>query len=150
MADWITTFIMSWVIFILLVDIKRLKYTLWGGITTILLQLIVDTGADKMGIYEVSGPVKLGGTPAFFTFGIALTIGILFVQFIPINRWLKIAHIVVTATLFLGLEYLLVQRHLINYFHWNIGASWFTNIMVFIVITWLAQTLNLTKKETLF
>ncbi|MBO8137670.1 MAG: hypothetical protein H0Z40_06000 [Desulfotomaculum sp.] len=81
------------------------------------LQLIIDTGADILGIYEVSSIVKIGGGSAFFTLGTVFTMGVLFVQFLPTNHWLKAAHIIATATLFLGLEYLFVQRSLVNYTH---------------------------------
>jgi hypothetical protein len=149
MIEWVATFILSWVIFALLIDKKRLKYTFWGGITAIILQLIVDTSAETMGIYHVAAKIKLGGGSAFFTFGVVFTMGTLFAQYIPINRWLKIIHIIITATLFLALEYLLVQRNIITYHHWGMGLSWLTNISVFIIITWLAETFGFNKKTNI-
>ncbi|MTI79264.1 MAG: hypothetical protein FH758_00060 [Firmicutes bacterium] len=147
MPEWIAVFISSWLMFFILVDKSRLKYTILGGITAMILQLIVDTGASGIGLYSVKSGYKLGGGSALFTFGAVLTMGILFVQYIPKNRWLKVAHIIVTATLFLGMEYLLVQRNLIIYTHWGMGPSWFTNILVFITITWVAQTIGVTSKQ---
>ncbi|MEG6616191.1 hypothetical protein V6C27_07090 [Peptococcaceae bacterium 1198_IL3148] len=150
MIEWIVTFVLSWIMFALLIDRQLLKYTLWGGITAIILQLIVDTSADAMGIYHVMAQLKLGGGSVFFTFGAVFTMGTIFVQFIPINRWLKILHILATATLFLGLEYLLVQRSIITYHNWGMGLSWLTNLVVFITITWLAETFNFNKKTNSF
>ncbi|WP_031517385.1 hypothetical protein [Desulfofalx alkaliphila] len=142
--EWIATFIISWVIFFIFIDKERLKHTALGGLAAIILQLVVDTGASAMGLYQVDSMFQLGGASALFTFGVVFTMGTLFVQFMPAHRWLKVAHIVALSTLFLGLEYLLVQRNLITYPYWSMWASYFTNLMVFIAITWLAGLLRLT------
>lgn len=146
MAEWIVTFIISWIIFFMLVDKRRLKYTAWGGIMAMVIQLCVDTGAVKLGFYYVVTAIKLGGTSALFTFGAVFTMGTLFVQFIPKDPRLKAAHIIATATLFLGLEYLLVLRNIVVFLNWSLWVSYITNIVVFIFITLLAVRLNLTKR----
>ncbi len=148
MKEWLTTFTASWLIFLLLVDKKQLKYILWGGVCAMILQLIIDTGAAKMNLYHVSAGVKLGGGSAFFTLGAVLTMGTLFVQYIPQNRWLKVAHIIATATLFLAFEQLLVSRNIISHTYWGMAASWFTNVLVFVTLTWVADNFNLHKGKT--
>ncbi len=147
MIEWLVTFVMSWAMFFLLVDKERFKYTVWGGITAVMLQLIVDTTGEKLELYHIVAKFSLFGvTSALFTFGMVFTLGTLFVQFIPNNLWLKIMHIVTTASLFLGIEYLLIQRNLIYHKNWGIIHSWITNILVFITITWIAEKLNIVQK----
>jgi hypothetical protein len=41
---WIASAVIAWIIFFLLVDWSRIKYTVWGGFITVALQLLVDTG----------------------------------------------------------------------------------------------------------
>lgn len=140
--EWIVTFVLGWLMLVILVDKSRLHHTMWGGVTAVVLQLIVDTGASNLGLYTVVSKYHLGGGSPFFTFGVVFTMGILFFQYIPTNIWLKITHILVISTLFLALEYLLEYRSVLRYHHWHMGASWFTNILVFITITWVAENIK--------
>jgi len=147
MDEWIITFALGWLMFLLMVDKARLHRTVWGGITAVVLQLIVDTEASNLGLYTIISKYHLGGGSTLFTFGVVFTMGTLFVQFIPTNNWLKVAHILVIATLFLALEYLLEYRSILVYHYWHMGASWFTNILVFIAITWTAENIYLRKSR---
>lgn len=139
MDEWIITFVLGWLILFLLADKTKLRYTLWGGVAAVIMQLSVDTTASNLGLYTTASKYHLGGGSALFTFGVVFTMGTLFVQFVPVNRFLKIIHILVIATLFLGLEYLLEYRSVLQYHHWHMGASWGINIFVFITLTWIAD-----------
>jgi len=139
---WLISFIVSWIVFFILVDSKKLKTTIIAGIFTMVLQLYVDHDAIIYGLYSITNPIiNLLESSLFFTFGIAFTLGVLFVQYLPkTNKWLKILNILVWALLFLILEVFMVNVGVIKHIKWSYLNSFSVNIAIFIILTWMGET----------
>lgn len=142
---WIISAIVSWIIFFLLVDWSRIKYTVWGGLITSALQLLVDTGAMNLNLYRVESLYMILTSSAFFTFGVVFTIGILYAQTLPENRWMQALSIAVATTLFSLQEVLFIKVQVLEYINWSHLASVFVNILVFISYTWIIDSLGINR-----
>lgn len=142
---WLVSAIVSWIIFFLLVDWSRIKYTLWGGFITSALQLVVDTGAIHLNLYQVESVYYILTSSVFFTFGVVFTIGVLYAQTLPENRWMQALSIVVATTLFSSQELLFLKIEVLEYINWRHAASVFVNILVFISYTWLIDLLGINR-----
>lgn len=143
--SWIISAIVSWIIFFLLVDWSRIKYTVWGGFITSALQLLVDTGAMNLNLYRVESFYMILTSSAFFTFGVVFTIGILYAQTLPENRWKQALSIAVATTLFSLQEVLFIKVQVLEYINWSHLASVFVNILVFISYTWIIDSLGINR-----
>lgn len=76
---WIITFIVSWIIFFLLVDWRYIKYTVWGGLLALSFQLVVDEIAIGLNLYDFSNVViRIFDSSLFFTLGAPFCIGVLY------------------------------------------------------------------------
>lgn len=142
---WLISFIIAWIVFFLLVDWSRLKYTVWGGLFTVAIQLLVDTMAIKMNFYRVEGLVYIITSSVFFTFGVVFVVAILFTQTLPESRWLQGTNILVISGLFTLQEVLFVQMGVLQYINWNQPASTFINVLVITTLTWLVDSLGLNR-----
>jgi len=144
---WLISAIIAWVIFFLLVDWTRLKYTIWGGIIASTMQVLVDTAAMKMNLYHVESMVHILGSSVFFTFGVVFAIGVIFTQTMPVSRWLQALNILVMVALFSIEEHLYVKIGILEYVHWNHPASIFINLLVFTSFTWLVDKIGLNSAQ---
>jgi len=142
---WLISAIVSWIIFFLLVDWSRIKYTVWGGFITSALQLLVDTGAINLNLYRVDSVYYILTSSAFFTFGVVFTIGVLYAQTLPENRWMQALSILVATTLFSLQEVLFIRVQVLEYINWFTPASIFVNILVFISYTWIIDSLGINR-----
>lgn len=142
---WLISAIIAWVIFLLLVDWSRLKYTVWGGVIALILQFLVDTGAIKLHLYRIDSVLSILGSPVFFTFGVVFAIGILFAQTLPESRLLQALNILLLVALFFAEEYLYVQVGVLEYLNWSHPASIFTDLLVFTSLSWLVNALGLNR-----
>jgi len=137
---WIYSFIVCWIVFFLLVDLKTLKKNIWAGIVCSLLEFIQDAFAPWFDMFYVKkGVIYLLGTSAFFTFGVAFTMGILIMQFLPSNRYLQLVHILSFSVGFVFFEFLLVKYGLLVEVHWDYKISIFGNVIIMGAIAWLKQ-----------
>lgn len=144
---WVVLFIEAWVIFLVLVDYKGLKRNLIGGILALLLGTLVDWGAQKLQLYEFYNLViPWLGCSAFYKLGPILIMGILFVQFLPENRYLQAVNILMVACLYALIEYLTILSGTAKYLHWSIFASLVLDILVFSALTWFSVTFIKKKK----
>ncbi|MCG8400681.1 MAG: hypothetical protein MJA84_03700 [Firmicutes bacterium] len=143
---WIISAAIGWIIFLFVVDWSRLKYTAWGGLIVVVLQLLVDTTAYELKLYEIEALFIFLGSSIFFTLGVVLSISILFTQTLPDSRLLQGINIVVISLLFYLEEELFVQVGALQYIHWNSAASFGVNILVFTAFTWLVDALGLNRK----
>ena len=136
---WIVSFIVSWIVFFMLVDYKLLKKTIAIGFITVVLQLYVDYYAGKYGLYKISNAyITLFDSSAFFAFGIPFTLGIIFVQYLPRNRsWLKLINVLVWSSLFLAFEMLAIYAGILTYTNWNTFNSFTVNVSAFIILGWI-------------
>lgn len=142
---WIASAVISWIIFFLLVDWSRIKYTVWGGFITVALQLLVDTGAISLNLYRVESIYNILTSSAFFTFGIVFTIGVIYAQTMPESRWMQALNIIVATILFSLQEVLFIKVQALEYTNWSHTASIFVNILVFISYTWIVDSLGINR-----
>jgi len=118
--QWLMTFIASWIIFILLIDLKQIKYTIWAGLLAAICQLIIDNMAFHLKLYDFRYDIlKIFNSSFFFTFGAPFTIGILYAQTYPENRILRLINVFVSTALFFGLEFALKLSGALKYIHWH-------------------------------
>lgn len=145
---WVFSFIVGWVVFLLLVDWGSFTRNVWGGIAASIFEVFQDANAIYVGMYYVQEPViKLFGTPFFFTFGIAFTMGVLFFQYMPDNGRLQLAHIIMFTAGFVVFEYFLVQYGLLTLVHWNHTASFFLNTLIMGGFAWLKNFITYISKS---
>lgn len=142
---WLITMIIAWIVFFLLVDWPRLKYTVWGGVMTAVVQLLVDAGATSLNLYHIQSSLTIIGSSPYFTFGVVFTVGTLFAQNLPASRWLQLLNIVVITAAFSLQEFLLVKVGALEYLHWNHPASTFIDLLVLTSYTWMVDSLGLNR-----
>ncbi len=145
---WLFAFFASWIVFFVLVRREQSKLVYFGGVIAIALQLCIDINANKLGIYYISGAmITFHGSPLCFTFGIVLSMGIIFLQYLPRHRWWQVAHIVVFSLLFMIFEIVVIHVGNLEYIHWNFVASTFVDYTVFMALCWYGTVF--VKKEKL-
>ncbi|OPX90460.1 MAG: hypothetical protein A4E53_01012 [Pelotomaculum sp. PtaB.Bin104] len=142
---WLISAVIALVVFFLLVDWSRIKYTLWGGVFASMLQILVDTGAMRLNLYRVETIISILGSSVFFTFGVVFTIGVLFAQTLPESHWLQALNILLIVALFSAEEYLYLQIGVLEYINWSHSASIFINLLVFTSFSWLVTVLGLNR-----
>ena len=137
--EWIILFIVSWVLFLLLVKWKELRLNIWGGILAVLYQLFVDTTSISHGLYKINNAVvNLWGSSLLFVFGPVFTVGVLLAQLHPHKRFLRILNVVVLTALYSLQELLLLIRGNVVYTNWSYTSSVFENITVMVALSWFA------------
>lgn len=145
---WVFSFIVGWVVLLLLVDWDLFARNIWGGIAASVLEIFQDTTADHVGIYYVNEPViRLLGTTVFFAFGIAFTIGVLFFQYMPDNGKLQLAHIITFTAGFVIFEYFLTKYGFLTMVYWNHAASVFLNVLIMGGLAWLKNFITYVSKS---
>lgn len=142
---WVISFISSWILFFLLTDNKNLKKNIWGGVLAVALASIVDYGGQKMGLYDFYDIIiPWASCSAFYKFGPIFTMGILFCQYVPKNKWLQTAHIFACSILYILLEISIISTGTAKYIHWSPLASFMINLITFGSLTWF--TLEFLRK----
>ncbi|MBE3587202.1 MAG: hypothetical protein IMW93_01340 [Thermoanaerobacteraceae bacterium] len=139
---WIIAFVISWLVFFLLADLRRPAPLLLGGLGAVVIQLLTDVLGQDLQLYRILQPVlPLWGSSAFFTFGPVITMGALFGQYLPLSRWLQGLYILVFACLFLLEEHMLMLAGVLEYTdHWSHPASFGVDLLVFIYLAWLVES----------
>lgn len=136
---WIILFLLSWLLFALLADRRRLALIWWTGLVAAVLQLLVDTTGIRSGLYRVDDPVvALYGSSLFFTLGPGLVVGTLFGMYLPRGGTARVLNVLVWTGLFCSVECLLVESGALVYQHWSKIQSAAVDLMVFTVLSWLA------------
>jgi hypothetical protein len=134
---WVISFISSWILFFLLTDNKNLKKNIMGGVLALLLASLVDYGGQKLELYTFYDIIIPWATcSAFYKFGPIFTMGILFCQYVPRNKWLQAANIIMCSIFYILLELSIISVAAAKYIHWNILASFIINIVTFGSLTW--------------
>ena len=137
--DWIILFIISWTLFIFLVDWKKLKFNIWCGILAILMQTAVDSQAISHKLYKINDLIiSLWGSTIFFTLGPVFVIGTLLAQFYPVKKWIKVANIFIVSGLLSLQELFLIIRKDIIYINWHAIDSAVVNIGAVTLLSWFA------------
>jgi hypothetical protein len=145
--EWIILFLICWILFISLVDLKTLKINIWCGIMAVLLQLSIDSQAITHGFYRINNPViSILGSSGLFVFGPVFTIGVLFAQFHPVNKWMRIINVLVIAGIFSIQELFLISRHVLVYLSWHYIDSITVNICAIIILSWFSIVILYKRK----
>ncbi|OAT81278.1 hypothetical protein [Desulfotomaculum copahuensis] len=145
---WVIAFAIGWLLFFAFLDRRRIWAALAGGLVAVALQLVVDGISLHLDLYRVHHPVlTLLGSSVFFTFGPTITVGALFGQCLPVNRWWQGINILVFAGLFLMEEHMLMLTGSLGYTRWCHGASFYVNVLVFTFITWVVDSLRTLAPE---
>lgn len=136
---WLTLFLLSWLLFALLADRRRLALVWWTGLAAVALQLLVDTSAIRSGYYRIEDAVvSLHGSSLFFTLGPVLTGGTLFGMYLPRGWAARTANVLVWTGVFCSVESLLLGSGALIYLNWSKVTSAIIDLMVFTVLTWVA------------
>lgn len=134
---WIILFIVSYILFFLLVDLKTLKTNIWCGILAIGLQLLIDTQSISHNQYKIINPVlPLFGSSLFFILGPVLVVATLLAQYHPVNRWLVVINALVFTALYSAQELLLLQVKALIYINWDFWTSVRINAFIMICLSW--------------
>lgn len=140
--EWSILFIVSWILFFLLVDWKRLKRNAWCGIAAVALQLLVDTQAMTHGLYGIHRYIfPIWRTPGLFALGPVFTIATLLAQYHPKSRRMRIVNVLVLTVLYSLQELLLVIRENVVYTNWHYFDSVQVNMSVMIMLDWFTMTI---------
>ena len=143
---WVISFVVSWVLFFALVDFKTLKTNVAGGILALSMATLADWGGQLLGLYKFTDLIiPWFGCSAFYKFGPVLTMGVIFVQYVPTGKGLQFVNIVLFAVFFVALEYLILQTRVAIYLHWHLLASTFVDTVTFGSLTWF--TLAFLRKD---
>jgi len=134
---WFFSFVIGWLVFILLVDRRTLSRNIWGGFMAVFFEYIEDGlySAQKLYFFK-NAFLPVFGIPVFFTFGVVITMGILYVQFTPKNPDLQMLHLIVFSLVFLVFEYIVTVNDMLVTPFWGIVVSYFDNILVFGSLLW--------------
>lgn len=137
---WVISFIVSWILFFLLIDKSKLKYNVLGGVLALTLASIVDWGGQKLELYTFRDLIiPWFGCSAFYKFGPVFTMGILFSQLASNKKWLQTLNIFAFSSIFLTLERLIILTNVAEYIHWHILASLFVNVLALTSLSWFTM-----------
>lgn len=140
--EWLILFAVSWILFFLLIDWKRLRVNVWCGLTAVVMQLMVDTQAMSHGYYAVRKILlfSIFGTPVLFAFGPVFVIGTLLAQYHPRSRKMRIANVLVLMSLYSLQEFFLLLRKNVIYIDWHYFDSLLVNVGAIMILSWFAMT----------
>lgn len=144
---WIISFIISWILFFILIDKKELRVNWFGGLFALMLASFLDHGGIKLELYKFNDLViSWFNCSAFYKFGPIVTMGILFCQSVPEKPWMQALNILAFTVFFNAMEYLVIKSGSAHYIHWSLLASFAVNILTFATMTWIT-TAFLRKKR---
>lgn len=136
---WVISFISAWILFFALVDYKTLKKNIYGGIFALLLGTVVDYGGQKLELYRFYQLIiPWAGCSAFYKLGPIFTMGIIFCQHVPRNKWLQLVNIFAVSGFYIMLELSIISTGVAKYIHWSPIASYLINLLAFSSLTWFA------------
>lgn len=135
--EWVILFVVSWVLFLILVDWKELKVKIWSGLLAVLLQMSVDTNAIIHQLYRIVNPVlSIWGSSLFFVFGPVFVIATLMTQYHPAKRWMRVLNVFVISMLYSVQEILLLESGALEYLNWHFIDSIVVNVSAMVIISW--------------
>ena len=137
--EWVILFIISWILFFLLVDLKTLKINIFCGLFAMIMQLMIDYEFTTHKFYVVNNNyICVFGSSLFFVLGPVFVIGILLAQYHPTKKWAIIFHCVFLSTVYTLQEYLLLQTNSLHYLNWDIWSSIRINTMAILSLSWFS------------
>ncbi len=150
---WLIVFIFSWIIFAMFVDLQRVRYSIYGGIITVIMASVVDWAGYELGLYRFNDNIIHWAHNSFlYIFGPVLTMGVLFFQFLNRDKRIQAGNILIFSLTYLAMEYLTVKNGSAVYLHWHYLASFFVDLLVFSALSYYGEIImdKLEGKETLF
>lgn len=140
---WLISFILSWIVFLIFVDRKKLNFTLYGGLITLALGTLVDWAGNELGLYSFHNHlIRFAGNSFFYSFGPIFTMGVLFFQFLQRDKVAQMANIIAFSLTYLSIEYLIVQSGTAQYLHWHYLASFIVDILVFSALSFFGEIIR--------
>ena len=137
--EWIFLFIISWILFFLLVDYKTLKKNVFCGLFAIIIQLIIDSEYTSHKYYVINNNyIPIFGSSLFFVLGPVFVIGMLLAQYHPKKKLLIFVHCITIIVLFTLQEYLLLLTNSLHYINWDIWNSVEINSMSVFSLSWFS------------
>lgn len=147
--EWIILFAVSWILFFVFVDFKKLIINMWCGVLAIALQLSIDTHSMTHGSYTVKNPmVGVFGSSLFFVAGPVFVIATLLAQYYPKKRWLRIVSVFVFTALYSFQELLLLLSDELTYENWHYFDSLVVNTVVMATFGWFSIVVLNKKGDT--
>ncbi len=135
---WVIVFCLSWILFFVFVDLKTIKYNVFGGILAVALASIVDWGGHWLDLYQFHNIIIAWGTCSiFYKLGPVFTMGVLFVQLVPSDKWMQLINIIVFSVIYIMMEISIILVGSASYEHWHWIASFMINLLVFSSFTWV-------------
>lgn len=138
--EWLILALVSWVLFLVLVDWNQVKVNIWASLFAVIMQLGVDTNAMTHELYRVENRIiNLLGSSGFFMLGPVAVIGFLMAQYHPKKRWLIVIYVTVITILFSLQEALLLSRKVLVYTDWHFTDSIVVNFVSMAALSWFTM-----------
>ncbi|PAB59924.1 hypothetical protein [Anaeromicrobium sediminis] len=135
--SWIILFIVSWIMFFIAVDFKMLKYTIWSGLLTALIEVSIDILYTGHKLYKtVNNVFETKGISIFFIFSVPIVIGTLMSQYYPKKKLYRILNIFIISILFYAVEFILVLKGDLIYINWIWIESLIIDLLTMMSISW--------------
>lgn len=146
MLHWLIVFIYSWSIFIFFVDRAKFKRSVYGGLIVSALGTLVDWGGQTLNLYHFNDNIiGWAGSSIFYGTGPLFTMGVLFFQYVSLDRRVQIANVAVFSLAYLSVEILIVRSGAANYVHWHYLASLVVDLVVFSALSYAGEIIMYRK-----
>ena len=145
---WIVVFIYSWLIFLLFVDRRRIRQTVWGGLAAAVTGTLVDWAGHQLHFYHFfffNGVTDEFIVTMLHATGPMFTMGTLFFQFLSPDRRLQAVNVAAFSLSYLAVEVLIVASGGARYDNWHYLASLAVNITVFFALSYLGEVIVFRK-----
>lgn len=138
--EWIILFILNWIIFLLLVDLKSFNTNMLAGFFAVSIAIMTDFfNIIIQHRYIINNPViNILGSSLFFLMGPVFVIGTLISQYHPKNRCMSVFNVIVITGSYSFTEYILVLNGSVEYINWDFVDSVMVNIGAMIIISWFS------------
>lgn len=132
------TFIISLLLLLLLIDLKKLHINIYGGIIAALYKVLHNVLAYDLNLWKhhkvnlyLPDSIFFSDSMNVFIIGIAFTMGILFLQYLPQNLSLQFLHAFLWTSFYVLLKYLCVKYNILTYMNFRLYMS--SHILIFLL-----------------
>lgn len=138
--EWVIFFVISWIVFLLLVDWKKLKINIWSGLLAIVFAAAVDfDNIVDHHRYAINNPIiEIKGSSLFFLLGPVFVMAILMTQYHPRKRLMTVLHVFIISGLYSSMEIILLYRGALQYIDWDFHDSLQINLTVIATLSWFS------------
>lgn len=135
--EWFILAVVSWVLFLLLVDWSAFKSNIWCGVAAVILQVFIDNVGISHGLYEIRKcSFCIAHSSFYFTMGPVIAVGILMPQYHPKARIMRILNVLMLTVLYTLQEILLLIRENVVYTNWHFADSVGVNLLAMVFFSW--------------